>query len=51
MELSHDIFLKFSLGPFDFFEVEWQSILNFEAVTSQILQVPVSLAPDLEKVR
>ena len=28
--LSHDIFFKFSRGPFD-----WQSLLNFEAATSK----------------
>ena len=30
--LSHDIFFKFSLRPF---EVKWRSMLNFEAATSK----------------
>ena len=33
--LSHDIFFKFSLRPFEVVEVEWRSMLNFEAVTSK----------------
>ena len=33
--LSHDIFFKFSLGPFEVVEVEWRSMLNFEAATSK----------------
>ena len=33
--LSHDIFFKFSLGPFEVVEVNWQSMLNFEAATSK----------------
>ena len=33
--LSHDIFFKFSLRPFEVVEVEWRSILNFEAATSK----------------
>ena len=33
--LSHDIFLKFSLWPFEVVEVEWRSMLNFEAATSK----------------
>ena len=28
--LSHDIFFKFSVGPFELFEVESQKKLNFE---------------------
>ena len=31
--LSHDIFSKFSHGPFQVIEVKWRSMLNFEAVT------------------
>ena len=34
--LSHDIFLKFSLWPFEVIEVEWRSMLNFEAATSKL---------------
>ena len=30
-ELYHDIFFKFSLGPFEVIEVEWRSMLNFAA--------------------
>ena len=33
--LSLDIFFKFSLGPFEVVEVEWRSMLNFEAATSK----------------
>ena len=33
--LCHDIFFKFSLRPFEVVEVEWQSMLNFEAETSK----------------
>ena len=33
--LSHDIFFKFSLWPFEVVEVEWRSMLNFEAATSK----------------
>jgi hypothetical protein len=33
--LSHDIFFKFSLRPFEVVEVEWRSMLNFEAATSK----------------
>ena len=33
--LSHDIFFKFSLGPFEVVEVEWRSMLNFEAEISK----------------
>ena len=33
--LYHDIFFKFSLWPFEVVEVEWQSMLNFEAATSK----------------
>jgi hypothetical protein len=35
MGLSHDIFFKFSLGPFEVVEVKWRSMLNFEAATSK----------------
>ena len=35
IRLSHDIFLKFSLRPFQVFEVDWWSMLNFEAATSK----------------
>ena len=31
--LSHDIFFKFTLWPF---EVKWQSMLNFEVATSKL---------------
>jgi hypothetical protein len=33
--LSHDFFFKFSLWPFEVVEVEWRSMLNFEAATSK----------------
>ena len=33
--LSLGIFFKFSLGPFEVVEVEWWSMLNFEAATSK----------------
>ena len=34
--LSHDIFLKFSLRPFEVIEVEWRSMLNFDQIFSKI---------------
>ena len=33
--LSNDIFLKFSLRPFEVIEVEWWLMLNYEAETSK----------------
>ena len=45
---SHDIFLKFSLRPYEVIVVEWWSMLNFEAATFAI--VPESSASDLKKV-
>ena len=33
--LSHDIFFWFSLRSFEVVEVEWRSMLNFEAATSK----------------
>ena len=42
--LSHDIFLKFSLGPFAVAKVEWRSMLNFDRIFSGGSE---SLAPNL----
>ena len=35
MGLSPDIFFRLSLGPFEVIEVKWQSMLDFQAVSSK----------------
>ena len=50
--LSHDIFFKFSVGPFEVIEVEWPQMIKFWGCDLKIFaNIPESLAPHLEKVR
>ena len=41
--LSHDIFFEFSPRPFEVLEVEWQLMLNFEAVTVECIVSTIAL--------